>query len=529
MPPKDEAGASSCGRRSATWSRYQPTFVSVTYGAGGTTRDTTVAHHRPDRRARRRCAPMGHLTCVGHTREELERDPRLLRRRPASATCWRCAATRRRARARRGRRRPGGLTYASELVELAREHGRLQHRRRGLPRGPPVGASLDGRRRAGAGGQGRGRARSSRSPSCSSAPPDYFALVERVRALGCDIPILPGHHADHEPRQVAPDGRAVRRRRARRGASARFDGLDRDPADVRARWASQIATELCQRAARGRRARACTSTRSTGRGRRCEIFEALRITSDAAARVRSRRMRTVTVTGQGTPAGRPDTAVVRVAAGHRPPAWRRPWRAPTRRPTRSSRSARGSPTPRGSPRPTLNVWPAYDNEGEPAASRPGTPRGIALHRPRQAAGALLAALAAEVGDRLQVEGVWRSRSPTRAARWSRPVRRRTPTRVGRASTSPGSPAPGSGEVQALAEGGACRSPVADMARRREAKASPSSFEPGETPSVAYGDLSAGRARGATSGWAGPITWATSAADRPTYGSPAPGVACAPAA
>ena len=35
-------------------------------------------------------------------------------------------------------------------------------------------------------------ARSSRSPRCSSAPTDYFGLVERVRARGVDIPILPG-------------------------------------------------------------------------------------------------------------------------------------------------------------------------------------------------------------------------------------------------------------------------------------------------------------------------------------------------
>ena len=51
---------------------YGPTFVSVTYGAGGTTRDTTV--QLTGRIARETSlVPMGHLTCVGHTRAELDR------------------------------------------------------------------------------------------------------------------------------------------------------------------------------------------------------------------------------------------------------------------------------------------------------------------------------------------------------------------------------------------------------------------------------------------------------------------------
>src|ERR687893_2086375 len=71
FPPKDEAGEERLWRAITELEPYRPTFVSVTYGAGGSSRDTTV-------RITGRIAsetsllPVGHLTCVGHTREELE-------------------------------------------------------------------------------------------------------------------------------------------------------------------------------------------------------------------------------------------------------------------------------------------------------------------------------------------------------------------------------------------------------------------------------------------------------------------------
>src|SRR5204863_7563152 len=71
FPPKDEAGEAQLWNAIRALEPYRPTFVSVTYGAGGGTRDKTVAI--TSRIARETSlTPVAHLTCVGHTRAELE-------------------------------------------------------------------------------------------------------------------------------------------------------------------------------------------------------------------------------------------------------------------------------------------------------------------------------------------------------------------------------------------------------------------------------------------------------------------------
>src|ERR1700712_905536 len=72
FPPKDEAGEEVLWRSISELEPLGPTFVSVTYGAGGTTRDRTLAITA--RIAQETSLlPMAHLTCVGHTTAELER------------------------------------------------------------------------------------------------------------------------------------------------------------------------------------------------------------------------------------------------------------------------------------------------------------------------------------------------------------------------------------------------------------------------------------------------------------------------
>jgi methylenetetrahydrofolate reductase (NADPH) len=70
FPPKDDAGVEALRRTAAVLKRIEPDFVSVTYGAGGTTRERT-AQMSAMLRQDFGLTVMPHLTAVNHTREEI--------------------------------------------------------------------------------------------------------------------------------------------------------------------------------------------------------------------------------------------------------------------------------------------------------------------------------------------------------------------------------------------------------------------------------------------------------------------------
>ena len=241
FPPKDEAGEEVLWRSISELEPLQPTFVSVTYGAGGTTRDRTIAI--TGRIARETTLlPMAHLTCVGHTTDELTPDPRLAADSGRRATCSRCAATRsagpgtavgadrgrHRLRLRAGRLRP--LGSATSRVGVA-----------AFPEGHRDAASLDDdvavlKAKHDAGAEFAVTEMVLRAS-------DYFGLVERARAAGVDIPIIPGImpilNINSMARMVELSGREMPDE-----VLARIEPLRDDPAAVRAEGIA-IATELC--------------------------------------------------------------------------------------------------------------------------------------------------------------------------------------------------------------------------------------------------------------------------------------------
>ncbi|MDZ5620666.1 methylenetetrahydrofolate reductase [NAD(P)H] [Nocardioides bizhenqiangii] len=271
FPPKDEAGEEQLWNAIRKLEPYRPTFVSVTYGAGGSTRDKTVAI--TGRIARETSlVPMAHLTCVGHTREELEA---ILDSYVAEGVFHVMAL---RGDPREGPRAEwtptaGGLNYALDLVELARSRGDFRIGVAAFPEGHPNAESLDVDAdrlvaKANAGAEFAVTQMFFRAE-------DYFGLVERVRARGVDMPILPG---------IMPilNLSAIRRQGELIGTSvpdeivARITAAGPDPVAVRAegiKLAAELCEELLDGGAPGLHFYTLNRSKAT-----LEIFEALRIT-----------------------------------------------------------------------------------------------------------------------------------------------------------------------------------------------------------------------------------------------------------
>src|SRR3990172_9398449 len=70
FPPKNDAGMDALFQSLTELALLEPGFVSVTYGAGGSTRDRTIEIVTRVKRSVG-IEAMAHLTCVGHSKAEL--------------------------------------------------------------------------------------------------------------------------------------------------------------------------------------------------------------------------------------------------------------------------------------------------------------------------------------------------------------------------------------------------------------------------------------------------------------------------
>jgi methylenetetrahydrofolate reductase (NADPH) len=239
FPPKDEAGEEILWRSISELEPLRPTFVSVTYGAGGTTRDRTLAITA--RIAQETSMlPMAHLTCVGHTTEELARilgtlagsgvrNVLALRGDPPGGPGTDWVST------------EGGVEYASDLVAFIREVSDLSVGVAAFPEGHRDAASLDedvailkAKHDAGA---------EFAVTEMVLRASDYRGLVERAQAVGVDFPIIPGImpilNFTSMAKMVELSGREIPDE-----VMSRLEPLKDDPAAVRAEGIA-IATELC--------------------------------------------------------------------------------------------------------------------------------------------------------------------------------------------------------------------------------------------------------------------------------------------
>jgi methylenetetrahydrofolate reductase (NADPH) len=239
FPPKTaqmEETLWSCVQRLAP---LQPVYVSVTYGAGGSTRERT---HATVVRIRRETAlePAAHLTCVGASREEIDEVARrywaagirhivALRGDPPEGTS-------------RYEPHPNGYPYAADLVAgLKRVAGfdiSVAAYPETHPDAPSPQADIDNLKR-------KIDAGASRAITQFFFDVDrYFRFLDRVRAAGIHVPIIPG---------ILPvtNFAQVRRFAAMCGASLPpwmadlFEGLDDDP-ETRRLVAASLACEQCR-------------------------------------------------------------------------------------------------------------------------------------------------------------------------------------------------------------------------------------------------------------------------------------------
>jgi methylenetetrahydrofolate reductase (NADPH) len=237
FPPKDE------GMEKILWESIErlkplaPDFVSVTYGAGGSTRERT---HATVKRILNETllTPAAHLTCVAATRDEIDAIVRnykeagvrhivALRGDPVGGAGEKYAP------------HPGGYQNAADLVAGIKRVGDFEISVSAYPEkhpdSPNVDADIDMLK-------AKVDAGASRAITQFFFENDlYFRYLDRVRARGIDIPIVPG---------ILPvqNFTAAKNFATRAGASVpvwlaeRFHGLDHDPA-TRKLIAAAVAAE----------------------------------------------------------------------------------------------------------------------------------------------------------------------------------------------------------------------------------------------------------------------------------------------
>lgn len=237
FPPKTDEQQAQLVRTAKALGKHDPGFVSVTFGAGGSTLSYTPETVRRLRELGYDAAP--HLSCVGGTREEIRRLLQLYR----AMGCRRIVALR--GDLPSGMARMGELRYAADLVAFIREeHG--DHFRIEVGAYPEIhpqaeDAAADLRHFKAKMDAGADAAITQYFFNADA----YFRFVDEARAMGVTQPIVPG---------IMPISNFTQLRRFSEACGAeiprwiarRMQALGDDAEGVKA-FSADIVAGLCQR------------------------------------------------------------------------------------------------------------------------------------------------------------------------------------------------------------------------------------------------------------------------------------------
>ncbi|HEY1971515.1 MAG TPA: methylenetetrahydrofolate reductase [Pseudonocardia sp.] len=187
FPPKTEDAEATLWRAVRRFEDLDPAFVSMTYGAGGSSRDHTIG--TTGRIIRETTLTgMAHLTAVNHSLDDIHRimgsfadegitNVLALRGDPPGDKDAEWVA------------HPHGLTYAEELVRVLRESGKFCVGVAAFPYGHPRSVDEDSdakffAQKADAGAEFA-------LTQMFFNPDAFLRMRDRISAAGCDIPIMP--------------------------------------------------------------------------------------------------------------------------------------------------------------------------------------------------------------------------------------------------------------------------------------------------------------------------------------------------